>query len=73
MFFAQTPPEFCPSMLKGFFAVRSAGRFINAGYLFGFGVCSRKSLFPSLLTLAFLCTVLVTTVHLGQFDLSTNN
>lgn len=44
MFFSKTPLSFTPS-LRGFFAVLSAGRFINAGYLSGVWSGQQKTFF----------------------------
>jgi hypothetical protein len=52
MFF-QTSPWFSPSCTRGLFAVHSAGRFINAGGLSGFGMSSKKSLSVRVFDLAF--------------------
>jgi len=60
-------PSFSLSLLKGFFAVHLLG-ILPWVFLSGFLVGSKKPLGDLFLTLAFLCTVLVTTVHLSQFE-----
>ena len=53
MFSPKTSPGLTPSLSRGFFAVHSAGRFINASGLSGFGMDSEKSLSVCAFDLAF--------------------